>query len=145
VSRLTRGPLDVARLVASVSGAGLGGTAVFLGSVRRSADDGPVAAIDYSAYEDMAESELERIITEGLSRWPTAHITVEHRLGRIPVGEASIAVVAASAHRAEAFDACRWVIEEIKRRLPIWKKEIFEDGTTGWGGNDGTRDPATVA
>ncbi|MBI4499705.1 MAG: molybdenum cofactor biosynthesis protein MoaE [Gemmatimonadetes bacterium] len=145
MSRLTRAPLDVARLLANLSDPGLGGTVVFLGSVRRGADDGPVAAIDYSAHEEMAEAELERIIGEGLSRWPAARIAVEHRLGRVPAGEASIAVIAASAHRAEAFDACRWVIEEIKRRLPVWKKETLEDGTARWRGNDGSKGPAAIA
>ena len=145
MTRLTRTPIDVASLLATVADVGLGGTAVFLGSVRRGAEDGPVAAIEYSAYEEMAEAELERIVREGTQRWPAARIDVLHRLGRIPAGEASIAVVAAAPHRSEAFDACRYVIEEIKQRLPIWKKEINENGSAVWRGNDGTKCPAAVA
>jgi molybdopterin synthase catalytic subunit len=145
MSRLTRAPIDVAGLLATVSDPGLGGTALFLGSVRRSSEDGEVAAIEYSAYEEMAEAELERIILEGTQRWPACRIDVRHGLGRIPAGEASIAVVAAAPHRAEAFDACRYLTEEIKRRLPIWKKEINENGSAVWRGNDGTKGPAAVA
>jgi len=111
--------------------------------VRRGTQDGPVSAIEYSAYDEMAEAEMDRILTESLSRWPATRVAVQHRLGRIPAGEASIAIVAASPHRAEAFDACRYVIEEIKRRLPVWKKEVFEDGSATWRGNDGTRTNAS--
>jgi molybdopterin synthase catalytic subunit len=145
MNRLTRAPIDVADLLAAVSDPRLGGTAVFLGSVRRGAEDGAVAAIEYIAYEEMAEAELERIVLEGTERWPVSRIEVRHRLGRIPAGEASIAVVAAAPHRAEAFAACRYVIEEVKGRLPVWKKEIDENGSAVWRGNDGTKGPAAVA
>ena len=145
MSRLTRAPIDVAGLLASIADPGLGGTAVFLGSVRKGAEDGPVTAIEYSAYEEMAEGELARIVQEANQRWQVCRIEVRHRLGLIPAGEASIAVVAAAPHRAEAFDACRYVIEEVKRRLPIWKKEIGEDGSAVWRGNDGSKGPAAVA
>jgi MoaE-MoaD fusion protein len=144
-SRLVRAPLDVTMLLALVNDPALGGTAAFLGTVRASAEDGPVTAIEYSAYEEMAEAELERIISEALHRWPGSRVEAQHRLGSIPVGEASIAIAAAAPHRAEAFEACRYVIEEVKTRLPIWKKEIFQDGSAGWRGNDGTRGPAAVA
>jgi molybdopterin synthase catalytic subunit len=143
--RLTRTAIDVADLLAGLVDPGLGGTAIFVGSVRRGSDDGAVVAIEYSAYEEMAEAELERILREGSDRWPVCRIDVRHRLGRIPTGEASIAVAAAAPHRAEAFDACRYVVEEIKKRLPIWKKEIHEDGSASWRGNDGTKGPAALA
>ena len=144
-SRLVRTALEIAELLSRVSDPGLGGTAAFLGTVRRSGEDGAVLAIEYSAYEEMAEAELERIISEALHRWPGSRIEAQHRLGSIPVGEASIAIAASAPHRAEAFEACRYVIEEVKTRLPIWKKEIFQDGSAGWRGNDGTRGPAAVA
>jgi molybdopterin synthase catalytic subunit len=142
---LTRGRIDLTQMLADISDPTLGGTAVFLGTVRRGPDDGPVKAIDYSAYDDMADAEMARIIGEAQSRWPGGKVAVQHRLGEIPAGEASIAVVAASQHRADAFEACRYVIEQVKVRLPVWKKEIFEDGTDAWRGNDGNRGPATVA
>lgn len=126
---LTRHPIDVNQLVADVHGPERGGTSVFLGTVR--SDDG-VTAIDYSAYEQMALEEIERILTEAGTRWPDARVTLQHRLGVIPAGEASIAIAAAAPHRDEAFTACRYVIEEVKKRLPIWKKEMHADGTATW-------------
>lgn len=139
---LTRDPIDVSALLATVGDPSLGGTAVFVGSVRRGGDDGPVAAIEYSAYDEMADAEFGRILAEAGTRWPRTRFALRHRLGRIPAGETSIAVAAASPHRAEAFDACRYVIEQVKQRLPVWKKEILEDGSTSWRANDGTRSAA---
>jgi molybdopterin synthase catalytic subunit len=118
---------------------------VFVGSVRQGESDGPVVSIDYSAYETMAQTEVEHLLTEARSRWPGTRADLEHRLGRIPAGEASIAVVVAAPHRAEAFEACRWVVEQVKHRVPIWKKEIFEDGSASWRDNEGRRGPASVA
>lgn len=135
VSPLTGEPIDTAALVGSVGDPAYGGTVLFVGSVRRSEEDGPVNAIEYSAYEAMAEAEIGRILTEAEARWPGVRLGVRHRIGRVPVGEASVAVAAAMPHRAEAFDAARYVIEEIKRRLPVWKQEHFEDGNRRWRSN----------
>lgn len=121
---LTRDQITVETLLAEVAGPERGGTCVFVGTVR--ADDG-VTAIDYSAYDVMAEAELDRMIAEARDRWPHARVAVRHRLGVIRVGEASIAIACAAPHRAEAFEACRYVIEEVKRRLPVWKKEQHRD------------------
>ena len=126
---LTRHRLEVADLLAEVQSPERGGTCVFLGTVRNDAD---VSAIDYSAYEAMADEEIERILAEAHARWPDARVTLEHRLGVIPVGEASIAIAAAAPHRDAAFAACRHVIEEVKKRLPIWKKELRGDGSEQW-------------
>ncbi len=131
-STLTREPLDAAALSASVAGEGLGGAAAFIGTVRRSAEDGDVVGIEYSAYEAMAEAEFARILAEAAQRWATARVVVRHRLGRVPTGEASVVVVAAAPHRAEAFAACRFVIDETKRRVPIWKKEHLATGQARW-------------
>ncbi len=128
----THRSIDLSRLLESVSGVGLGGTAVFVGTVRRGPDDGPVAWIDYSGYEEMLEAEFGRILDEAANRWPQARFGAQHRLGRVPVGEASIAVVAGAPHRAEALEACQYIIEEAKNRLPVWKKEVFDDGMTAW-------------
>jgi molybdopterin synthase catalytic subunit len=129
---LTRDPLDVTALLALVQGAGMGATAVFLGTVRASAEDGAVAGIEYSSYEVMAEAEFERIVTDAGQRWPVAHVAVRHRLGFVPTGEASVAVVVAAPHRAEAFAACRFVIDETKGRVPLWKKEYLATGVARW-------------
>ncbi|HET7789421.1 MAG TPA: molybdenum cofactor biosynthesis protein MoaE [Gemmatimonadales bacterium] len=131
MSYLTKDPILVGPLLAAVSAPERGGTALFLGSVRSGAGE-DVTGIEYSGYEDMVEAEFGRIVAEAGERWRGARVEVRHRLGLVPVGEASIAVAAAAPHRAAAFDACRYVIEEVKKRLPIWKKEFHADGTTVW-------------
>jgi len=133
---LTRYPLDVNDLLATVQSAERGGTCVFLGTVR---NDGDVTGIDYSAYEAMAVAEIERILSDAQAQWPEARVMLQHRLGVIPAGEASIAIAAAAPHRDEAFASCRYVIEEVKQRLPIWKKELRGDGSANWVGADDHR------
>lgn len=135
MTHLTREPIDAAALLAAVGDPGLGGTVLFVGSVRRGEDDGPVTAIEYSAYEAMAETEIDRILADAVARWPGVRLGVRHRLGMVGTGEASVAVAAAMPHRAEAFEAARHVIEEIKRRLPVWKREEFDDGKRRWRSN----------
>jgi molybdopterin synthase catalytic subunit len=129
---LTDRAIDVAELLAAVAADGSGGTVVFLGTVRRSAEDGDVEAIEYSAYREMAGSELERIVAEALGRWPGARIALQHRLGVVPTGEASLVIAVAAPHRADAYAASRFAIEETKRRAPIWKKERFASGAARW-------------
>jgi len=126
---LTRHPIDVKDLLAEVQGPERGGTCVFTGTVR---NDGDVTGIDYSAYEAMAIAEIERILGEAQAQWPEARVMLRHRLGLVPVSEASIAIAAAAPHREDAFAACRFVIEAVKKRLPIWKHEHRIDGTTAW-------------
>ena len=125
---LTDRPLDAARLLADVSGPGLGGAVLFVGTVRRSAGDGEVAGIEYSAYEAMAESEFDRILEETRVRWPGSRVALRHRVGYVKVGEPSIAIAVAAPHRAEAYDASRYIIDETKRRVPVWKKEFLAGG-----------------
>jgi molybdopterin synthase catalytic subunit len=128
---LTRTPLDLASLVASVSAPDRGGVAAFLGMVRNHHGGREVLRLEYSAYEPMAEAEAARIIGEAESRWPVK-VALAHRIGDLAIGDAAVAVAAAGAHRAEAFDACRYVIEELKVRVPIWKKEHYADGSLVW-------------
>lgn len=130
MTHLTRAPLDAQALLAQVAAPTRGGTTLFLGTVRDEA--GTVTGIDYSAYEAMADAEFGRILADARDRWPEAEVAVRHRLGLVPVGEASIAIAAAAPHRADAFAACRFVIEEVKRRLPIWKRERHADGSAVW-------------
>jgi len=129
---LTRTPISLDTLMAEVAQPACGGTCVFLGTVRSGPDEQGVTAIEYSAYEEMVEAEFGRLLADARARWPGAGIAVRHRLGTIPVGEASIAIAAAAPHRAQAFEACRYVIEEVKRRVPVWKKELRVDGTEVW-------------
>lgn len=126
---LTRHAIEVADLLAEVQSPERGGTCVFLGTIRNDAD---VTGIDYSAYEAMAFAEIERILGEAQAQWPEARVMLQHRLGLVPVGEASIAIAAAAPHRDDAFAACRFVIEEVKKRLPIWKKELSANGSASW-------------
>ena len=132
MSYLTRSTISLDALLAEVSSAACGGTCVFLGTVRDGPDEHGVTAIEYSAYEEMVEAEFARLVADADARWPEARIAVRHRLGTIPSGEASIAIAVAAPHRAEAFEACRFVIEEVKRRIPIWKKELRVDGSATW-------------
>lgn len=126
---LVRSPISVAALLAAVQGPERGGTCVFLGTVR--SDDG-VTAIEYSAYDEMAIAEIARMLAEARDRWPDTRVMLQHRLGNVPVGEASIAIAVGAPHRDAAFTACRYVIEAVKKRLPIWKKELHADGTATW-------------
>jgi molybdopterin synthase catalytic subunit len=131
VAYLTEQPLDPTALVEEVASPECGGIATFLGLVRNHHEGRPVERLEYSAYLPMAESECEAIVAEATSRWP-ARVAVRHRIGTLVVGDTAVAVAVASAHRAAAFEACRYVIEELKRRVPIWKKEYFADGTVDW-------------
>ena len=128
MNHLTRAPISVTELVAAVASPECGGTCLFLGTVRDAPEDGGVTGIEYSGYDAMANAELDRILAEVVKRWPNARVAVRHRLGLVPTEEASIGIAAAAPHRAEAFGACRQVIEEVKQRLPIWKKELRADG-----------------
>ncbi len=129
---LTRDPLSADALLAQVMSPACGGTCLFLGTVRNGPEEHGVTAIEYSAYEEMVEAEFGRLVADTRARWPDARIAVRHRLGAIPAGEASIVIAAAAPHRAQAFDACRFVIEEVKRRIPVWKKELRLDGSEVW-------------
>jgi molybdopterin synthase catalytic subunit len=134
---LTHDPLDVTALLAEVASEGCGATTLFLGTVRRSADDGDVVGIEYSGYDAMAEAEFDRIVADARSLWPDARIALRHRLGYVATGEVSVAIAAAAPHRSTAFDACRFVIDQTKERVPIWKKERLAAGTEHWVGPHG--------
>ena len=136
MAHLTRASIDVSGLMTRVAAPSRGGAVCFIGTVRTGPDDGDVVRVAYSGYEAMVEEEFARIVEEAEARWPGSAVAAEHRLGDVPVGEPSIAIVAAAPHRAEAFAACRYVIEEAKRRLPIWKREMFADGSADWRENE---------
>ncbi len=131
MTHLVQRPLDLGSLVAQVSAPERGGVACFLGVVRNHHGGRDVLRLDYSAYAPMAEAECDRILAEARVRWPV-EVALEHRIGPLAIGDAAVAVAAASAHREAAFAACRYVIEETKRRVPIWKREFYADGLVGW-------------
>ena len=133
MSCLTNEPIDVPGLLEDQDARPSdGGICLFLGVVRNEGGGSPTTGIDYEAYAEMAEAELARIAAEIGREWPDARVTVRHRLGRLRVGEASVAVLATAPHRAEAFAACRAAIDRIKTRVPIWKKELRPDGSAEW-------------
>jgi molybdopterin synthase catalytic subunit len=130
---LTPKPLDLGVLLSQVQSPTRGGVASFLGTVRDHHGGRKVLRLDYSAYEPMAEAECARVVAEAESRWQVA-VALRHRIGTLQIGDAAVAVAVAAAHRDEAFVACRYVIEEVKRRVPIWKREVFADGSVEWVG-----------
>ena len=130
-------PLDVAALVAEVAHPGTGATTLFVGTVRDQHEGRAVSGIDYEAYGPMALRELETILAEAAERFATDRIVVEHRLGRLAVTEASIAIAVAAPRRVAALEAQRYVIEAVKARVPIFKREHYVDGTRAWVDNRG--------
>lgn len=130
-------PLDPTALLAEVADAASGASTLFVGTVRRSNQGRAVTGIDYSAYAPMAEAEMQRIAEEAVVRFGTAHVVIEHRLGTLTLGEASIAIAVSHERRAAAMDAQRYIIEEFKARVPIWKREHYVDGDRAWVDNQG--------
>jgi len=126
------GAIDPASLIEEVSSPQYGGISLFVGTVREVNEGRSVSAIEYSAYKSMASAELERILDEAEERFGISALVVEHRVGLLALGEVSVAIAAAHPHRAPALDSTRYVIEEIKKRVPIWKKEHYSDGTREW-------------
>jgi molybdopterin synthase catalytic subunit len=126
--QLTREELDRAALVAAVSDPGVGGIVVFEGVVRNAARGKQVRYLEYDVYEEMAEQQIRTIVEEARRRWGIERVAVAHRFGRLEIGEASVIIVVATPHRAEAFEACRYIIDTLKSSVPIWKKEVATDG-----------------
>jgi molybdopterin synthase catalytic subunit len=127
LARLVREPIDVASLLGRT--AGDGAVALFLGVVRNVNRGREVLRLEYEAYEEMALPLMEEIAAEAVRRFPVTDVRLVHRLGVMEIGEASVAVAVASPHRAEAFAACRFAIDTLKARVPIWKKELYADGS----------------
>ena len=120
--------LDEAEVRARVEGPDAGGVVSFVGRVRDHARGHEIEHLEYEAYPSMAEKEMEKIADEAASRWPGTRVAIAHRVGRLEIGDAAVVVVAASAHRGEAFEACRFAIDTLKVTVPIWKREVATDG-----------------
>jgi len=121
-------PLDLAEVIAAVSGEAYGGLATFSGSVRGETRGQRVVRLEYEAYRPMAEKVLEGIGEEIVQRWPGSRVAIVHRIGTLKPGELAVVIAAAAPHRREAFRACEYAIDRIKADAPIWKKECYEDG-----------------
>ena len=135
--RITHQPIDLEELVRWVSDAEAGAIVPFIGTTRNYNEGRRVIALDYEAYPEMAEKELARIGAEAKQKWPICKMAIVHRLGPVQIGEASVIIVVSSAHRDAAFAASRLAIEEIKKTVPIWKKEVFEGGEVWIGSQSG--------
>ena len=122
-------PIDVAQVLEAVEGPGEGGVVLFVGRVRDTARGRGVRRLDYEAYPAMAQSEMEALAGEARGSHGAARVALVHRTGRLEVGEIAVAIAVAAPHRAQAFEACRWLIDALKQRVPIWKKEWYEDGS----------------
>ena len=132
MAELTQQPIDLAALTAAEARADCGAIATFLGTTRDHHGGRRVTRLAYEAYEPMALAALAALERAACERFEIAACRIVHRLGVVPPREASVAVVVTAAHRAPAFEACRWTMDELKRTAPIWKKERFEDGDEEW-------------
>lgn len=134
-ARLQTDPLDVAAASGFLAHPAAGGLALFVGTTRQWTGDRETAELEYEAFGPMALLELGRLADEAAARWGVERAVLWHRLGVVPVAEASVVVGVATAHRAEAFAASRWLIDALKERVPIWKRERYADGSTEWVGS----------
>ncbi|QDU64099.1 Molybdopterin synthase catalytic subunit [Planctomycetes bacterium Pan216] len=130
--KLTKDTIDYHQLVEEARGNAFGAVVLFLGTVREMSEGRRVDALDYDAYPPMAEKELRGVVDEARQRWPLGEVSVIHRYGHLDLGDIAVAVVTASAHRAEAFAGAQWIMETIKERVPIWKRENWSDGSARW-------------
>lgn len=131
-SQVTQDVIDPAEVLERVGGPEDGAVALFLGTVRNQNDDRPVSGMDYQGYALMAEEQLSAIIQEASEQTSVERIAAVHRLGTLAIGEISVAIAVSSPHRGPAFDAARYVIEQIKKRLPVWKREHYVDRPPEW-------------
>jgi len=143
--QLTRSTIDFAAVLQAVATSDAGGIDMFIGVTRAEdapasapgAPSGPLVRLDYEAYEEMALNHMRLLANRARLRWPILRAAIWHRLGPVAVGEASVIIAVSARHRAEAFDACRYIIDELKKDIPIWKKEIYESHTRWQGEANG--------
>lgn len=135
--------LSLDACVAAVRRPGSGGVATFIGSVRDVSEGHSVSFLEYEAYEPMALAKMQQVIDEAAAQWPVKAMAIQHRLGRLEIGEDAVVIAVSCPHRGEAFDACRYAIDRLKQIVPIWKKEYGEAGEAWVGGpTPETREPS---
>jgi molybdopterin synthase catalytic subunit len=134
--RLQSEPIEIAELISSVADDSDGAISLFLGRVRDSSRGRDVLYLEYQAYDEMAQREIARIAQEAAARFALSAVAIIHRTGKVEIGEISVGVAAASVHRAEAMEGCRFIIDNLKKSVPIWKKEFYEGGSF-WVGSGG--------
>jgi molybdopterin synthase catalytic subunit len=135
--RVTNKPLVLQELIEFVTDPEAGAITTFIGTTRNNNDGRKVIALDYEAYAEMAEKELVRVGEEAKKKWPICRMAIVHRLGPVQITEPSVMIAVSAAHRDATFAACRFAIEEIKRTVPIWKKEVYEGGEVWIGTQSG--------
>ena len=129
---LTHSPIDPSAILAQVASNDAGAVVLFLGTTREFTKGRQTASLDYECYPQMAEAKLAELEAQAREKWPLVHVAIVHRLGRLGLGEASIAIAVSSPHRQAAFEAGKWLIDTIKEDVPIWKQENWSDGTSEW-------------
>ena len=132
MDRIVSEAIDCRAVIDEVTGEDRGAVLTFAGTVRNTNLGRTVRSIDYHAYESMACKELEKLELETTDRWPGVKIRIVHRIGRLELGEASVFIAAAGAHRDESFAALRHAIDRLKENAPVWKRELYEDGSEAW-------------
>jgi len=135
--QIAREPLSTARCIGLVSDDRAGGVAVFIGTTRAQPTGDPkrqLVALDYEAYTEMADRQMRDLAQKARQQWPILRLAIAHRIGRVSLGQPSVIVAVSTPHRADAFAACRWIIDTLKSSAAIWKKEVWSDGTTTWVG-----------
>lgn len=126
--KVTAEPLDIPACIDWVMSPQSGGIDVFIGTVRDATKGKPVVRLEFEAYVPMALSEMRKLAEQAIAKWPLHKVLLHHRTGVLPIGDVPVVIAVSAAHRAAAFDACRFLIDTLKQTVPIWKKEIFEDG-----------------
>ncbi|AYB32434.1 molybdenum cofactor biosynthesis protein MoaE [Chryseolinea soli] len=126
--KITEKPIDIQKVIDTASCLGAGAVNVFVGTVRNQANGKNVVWLEYEAYETMAVGEIRKIIDDASHRWPLLGFAVSHRIGTLKPGEVAVVVAVSTPHRKDSFDACEYIIDNVKMNVPIWKKEVFEDG-----------------
>ncbi len=129
---LTENAIDTEAILASVASPRAGAVLLFVGTTREVTGDRVTESLDYSGYQEMALEEMQRLADRAAARWPLSRVAMEHRLGHVAIGEASVAIALSAPHRKEAFEAGEWLIDQLKESVPIWKRENWADGTCEW-------------
>lgn len=132
VIQLIDSQIDTQAVLAAVATPVAGAVVLFLGTTREFTGGRQTTSLDYEAYRPMAEKTLTELADQARSRWPIEKLCIVHRLGHVPLGEASVAVAVSTAHRSAAFEAGKWLIDSLKESVPIWKRETWADGGTEW-------------
>jgi len=139
VFRLTDEPIDINELLVLVGHPGAGAVVTFIGTTRDNNEGRSILSLEYEAYPGMAEREMANLGEEVVNQWQVARLAIVHRIGNVPIGQASVVIAVSAPHRDDAFKACRYTIDELKKRVPIWKKEIYEGGEIWIGSQTGER------